>query len=137
MVVLINRGSASASEILSGALRDNGRAKLVGDKTFGKGLVQAINRLPDDSGINVTIASYLTPNDTDIHKHGIVPDFKVKLKDKDLEAGKGPWWIDMTMSYKDFDHSPADGKDIQLNKAIEVLKKEISSYRETANAITN
>ncbi|MGD9680682.1 MAG: S41 family peptidase [Candidatus Obscuribacterales bacterium] len=137
MVVLINRGSASASEILSGALRDNGRAKLVGDKTFGKGLVQAINRLDDDSGINVTIAKYLTPNDTDIHKHGIVPDFRVKLKEKDLEGGKGPWWMDFTLSYKDFDHSPADGKDIQLNKAIEVLKKEISSYRETARAITN
>lgn len=133
MVVLINRGSASASEILSGALRDNGRAKLVGEKTFGKGLVQAINRLDDESGINVTIARYLTPNDVDIHKTGIVPDFKVEVKNKDFEKGKGPWWIDLT--YKNFDKSPTDGKDIQLNKAIEVLKTEIGSQRETASAI--
>ena len=135
MVVLINKGSASASEILSGALRDNGRAKLVGETTFGKGLVQAINRLDDDSGINVTIAKYLTPNDVDINKHGIVPDFKVEVKNKDYEAGKGPWWIDL--SYKNFDKSPTDGKDIQLNKAIEVLKKEISTQRETASAKTS
>lgn len=123
MVVLINKGSASASEILSGALKDNGRAKLVGQRSFGKGLVQAINRLDDGSGINVTIARYLTPNDTDIHKHGIAPDYKVDLKEKDYDSGKGPWWIDI--HYKEFDKSPADGRDIQLNKAIEVLKKEI------------
>lgn len=132
LVVLINKGSASASEILSGALRDNGRAKLVGQRSFGKGLVQAINRLDDGSGINVTIAKYLTPNDTDIHKHGIVPDYKVDLKDKDYDAGKGPWWIDI--HYKEFDKSPADGRDIQLNKAIEVLKAELGdSGKETAN----
>jgi len=82
LVVLINSGSASASEILSGALRDNGRAKLVGQKSFGKGLVQAINKLKDGSGINVTIAQYLTPNDTNINKVGIVPDYKVELKDE-------------------------------------------------------
>ncbi len=92
MIVLINGGSASASEILSGALRDNGRAKLVGQTSFGKGLVQAINKLEDGSGINVTIARYLTPNDTDIHKHGITPDYMVKLEDKDYTSGKGPWW---------------------------------------------
>lgn len=135
LVVLINKGSASASEILSGALRDNNRAKLVGQKTFGKGLVQAINRLDDGSGINITIAKYLTPNDTDIHKHGIQPDFKVALKEKDYEAGKGPWWIDL--NYKEFDKSPTDGKDVQLNKAIEVIKQEISKSKnehETADA---
>lgn len=124
MVVLINRGSASASEILSGALRDNGRAKLVGEKSFGKGLVQAINKLDDNSGINVTIARYLTPNDTDIHKVGIVPDFEVPLKDEDYTKGKGPWWIDL--NYNAFKHSPNEGKDVQLNKAIDVLKSEIS-----------
>ena len=80
IVLLINQGSASASEILSGALHDNERAKLVGQKTFGKGLVQSINRLDDGSGINVTIARYLTPNDVDIHKQGISPD-------KDCELG--------------------------------------------------
>lgn len=135
MVVLINKGSASASEILSGALKDNGRAKLVGQRSFGKGLVQAINRLDDGSGINVTIARYLTPNDTDIHKHGINPDYKVELKEKDYDAGKGPWWIDI--HYKQFDKSPADGHDIQLNKAIEVIKKDIASEgKETASLST-
>jgi carboxyl-terminal processing protease len=124
MVVLINRGSASASEILSGALRDNGRAKLVGEKSFGKGLVQAINKLDDNSGINVTIARYLTPNGTDIHKVGIIPDFELPLKDEDYTKGKGPWWIDL--NYANFKHSPTDGKDIQLNKAVEVLKSEIT-----------
>jgi carboxyl-terminal processing protease len=135
LIVLINGGSASASEILSGALRDNCRAKLVGQKSFGKGLVQAINRLEDGSGINVTIARYLTPNDTDIHKVGIVPDYKVDLKDDDITKGKGPWWIDISM--QNFKHSPTDGKDVQLNKAIEVLKGEIAkqnSENTTASA---
>lgn len=131
MVVLINKGSASASEILSGALRDNGRAKLIGDTSFGKGLVQAINRLKDDSGINVTIAKYLTPNDTDINKTGIVPDYKVKLEDQDVKDSKGPWWIDPT--YQNFKRSPADGKDIQLKKAEEVLKDEIAKLHSTAS----
>jgi carboxyl-terminal processing protease len=129
MVVLINGGSASASEILSGALRDNGRAKLVGQKSFGKGLVQAINKLDDGSGINVTIAKYLTPNDTDIHKVGIVPDYKVDLKDDDYVKGKGPWWIDM--SYTNFKRNPNDGKDLQLDKAIEVMKDEIHHNAQT------
>lgn len=123
MVVLINSGSASASEILSGALRDNGRAKLIGQKSFGKGLVQAINKLEDGSGINVTIARYLTPDDTDIHKVGIVPDYKVDLKEEDYTKGRGPWWIDVT--YSNFKRQPTDGKDIQLSKAIEVMKDEI------------
>ncbi len=123
LVVLINPGSASASEILSGALRDNGRAKLVGQKSFGKGLVQAINRLDDGSGINVTIARYLTPNDTDINKLGIVPDFEITLKEDDYKQGKGPWWIDPTFS--NFKRAPTDGKDVQLLKAVEVLNKEI------------
>jgi carboxyl-terminal processing protease len=123
LVVLINSGSASASEILSGALRDNGRAKLVGQKSFGKGLVQAINKLEDQSGINVTIAKYVTPNDTDIHKVGIVPDFEVPLKEEDITKGRGPWWIDI--NYSSFKHAPTDGKDMQLNKAIEVLQGEL------------
>lgn len=127
MVILINKGSASASEILSGALRDNGRAKLVGEKSFGKGLVQAINKLDDGSGINVTIAKYLTPNDTDINKTGIIPDFEVPLKDDDLKKGIGPWWIDL--SYQNFKKAPTDGKDAQLNKAIEVIKKDIAESK--------
>ncbi len=130
LILLINGGSASASEILSGALRDNGRAKLVGQKSFGKGLVQQINRLDDGSGINVTIARYLTPNDTDIHKVGIIPDYQVKLKESDYKKGRGPWWIDITMS--NFKRSPKDNKDIQLNKAMEVLKQELNKNSATA-----
>lgn len=131
VVILINQGSASASEILSGALRDNGRAKLVGQKSFGKGLVQAINPLPDGSGINCTIARYLTPNDTDIHKTGIVPEFEVKISDEDFKAGKGPWWIDPTMT--NFKRSPTDGKDIQLKKAVEVITKVTSTASNAGN----
>jgi carboxyl-terminal processing protease len=125
IVVLINGGSASASEILSGALHDNKRASLVGQKSFGKGLVQSINRMEDGSGINITIARYLTPNDTDINKTGIIPDHTVEVKEAELNAGKGPWWIDPT--YTKFERSPKDGKDVQLAKAIEVLTKEIAT----------
>jgi carboxyl-terminal processing protease len=132
MVVLINGGSASASEILSGALRDNLRAKLVGQKSFGKGLVQAINKLDDGSGINVTIAKYLTPNDTDIHKVGIIPDYKVELKEDDYVKGKGPWWIDL--SYQNFKRQPTDGKDVQLSKAIEVIKSQVHKTADNATS---
>jgi carboxyl-terminal processing protease len=74
LIVLVNKGTASASEILAGALQDNGRAKLVGEKTFGKGLIQSLFDLSDGSGLAVTVAKYETPNHTDIHKMGIVPD---------------------------------------------------------------
>lgn len=85
IVVLINKGSASASEILSGALKDNKRAVIVGEKSFGKGLVQEINRLPNNSGVNITIQKYLTPNGTDINKKGIDPDIVVELSDDDIK----------------------------------------------------
>lgn len=85
LVILINKGSASASEILSGALKDNKRAVLVGEKSFGKGLVQEINRLPNDSGVNITIQKYLTPNGTDINKKGIDPDIAVELTPDDIK----------------------------------------------------
>jgi carboxyl-terminal processing protease len=123
MVVLINPGSASASEITSGALHDHNRAELVGQKSFGKGLVQAINRLFDGSGVNVTIARYLTPNNTDINKKGIVPDHEVKLEVKDYKEGRGPWWADP--DGPTVKRSPKDGKDIQLKKAIEVMEKKV------------
>ncbi|NJN71669.1 MAG: PDZ domain-containing protein [Limnothrix sp. RL_2_0] len=79
LVVLVDGGSASASEILSGALQDNERAVLVGTQTFGKGLVQSVRRLGDDSGMAVTIAKYLTPSGRDINKEGIAPDFVIEI----------------------------------------------------------
>ena len=84
VVVLINGGSASASEILSGALKDNNRAIIVGKKSFGKGLVQEINKLPDGSAMHITIQKYLTPNGTDIHKKGIAPDYVVDITEEDI-----------------------------------------------------
>jgi carboxyl-terminal processing protease len=86
LVILVDGGSASASEVLSGALQDNKRAQLVGSKTFGKGLVQAVRPLRDGSGIAVTIAKYYTPNGKDINKLGIKPDVEVPLSKKDIQA---------------------------------------------------
>ncbi|MDJ0687670.1 MAG: S41 family peptidase [Xenococcaceae cyanobacterium MO_188.B32] len=74
LVVLVNQGTASASEILAGALQDNGRALLVGEKTFGKGLIQSLFELPDGAGLAVTVAKYETPSHKDINKLGIQPD---------------------------------------------------------------
>ncbi len=79
VVVLIDEGSASASEILSGAIKDNKRGVLVGKKTFGKGLVQSVRSLSDGSGLTVTVAKYLTPSGKDINKNGIEPDMRVDL----------------------------------------------------------
>ena len=98
LVILVNEGSASASEILSGALQDNHRALLVGQKTFGKGLVQSVRGLSDGSGMTVTIAKYLTPSGRDIHHRGIKPDVSVKmtpleakqLKIEDLGSRRDP-----------------------------------------------
>lgn len=124
LIVLINKGSASASEITSGALKDNGRAMLVGQKTFGKGLVQGINRLDDGSGVNVTIARYLTPNDTDINKKGILPDIAIELNDKDYKSGNGPWWLDPEGTGAK--RSPGDLKDIQLKEAFTAARKRLA-----------
>ena len=79
VVVLIDEGSASASEILSGAIKDNKRGVLVGKKTFGKGLVQSVRSLSDGSGLTVTVAKYLTPSGKDINKNGIEPDIRADL----------------------------------------------------------
>jgi carboxyl-terminal processing protease len=91
LVVLVDGGSASASEILSGALQDNRRAVLVGTKTFGKGLVQSVRSVGSNCGLAVTIAKYLTPSGRDINKHGIDPDVVVQLTDsqkKELSANR-------------------------------------------------
>ncbi|MFM7366766.1 MAG: S41 family peptidase, partial [Sphaerospermopsis kisseleviana] len=77
LVILVNQGTASASEILAGALQDNGRAQLVGETTFGKGLIQSLFELSDGSGLAVTIAKYETPNHRDINKLGIKPDIVI------------------------------------------------------------
>lgn len=101
LVVLINKGSASASEIFSGAMKDNGRAVIVGEQSFGKGLVQEVNKLPYDAGINITIQKYLTPSGTDINKKGITPDVVVELTEEHVKN-------------KD---------DVQLKKAVEILEQ--------------
>jgi len=101
LVVLVNEGSASASEIVSGAIKDNKRGKLVGKKTFGKGIVQTMRIVVDGSGLTVTVAKYITPNGIDINKSGIIPDIEVKMninpilqreigtrKDKQYRAGE-------------------------------------------------
>ncbi len=81
LVVLVNGGTASASEILAGALQDNGRAKLVGTQTFGKGLIQSLFDLSDGSGLAVTVAKYQTPSHRDINKSGITPDIVVDAQE--------------------------------------------------------
>lgn len=89
-VVLINEGSASASEITAGALRDNGAAKLIGTKTFGKGSVQQLEKFRDGSVLKVTIARWFTPNDDNIDKEGIEPDQKVERTDEDIKKNRDP-----------------------------------------------
>jgi carboxyl-terminal processing protease len=86
LVVLVDGGSASASEILSGALQDNKRAQLVGAKTFGKGLVQSVRPLIEGAGMAVTIAKYYTPSGKDINHAGIKPDIEVKLTKAQIQA---------------------------------------------------
>ncbi len=85
VILLINKGSASASEIFSGALKDNNRALIVGEGSFGKGLVQEVNTLMGGAGMNITIQKYLTPNGTDINKKGIQPDVVVELTEEDIK----------------------------------------------------
>lgn len=90
VVVIMNGGSASASEILAGALRDNNGAKLVGEKSFGKGSVQEVESMSDGSTIKITIAHWYTPKGTKIDKVGLKPDFEVALTDEDSTKGKDP-----------------------------------------------
>ena len=111
-MVLIDQGSASASEILSGALQDNSRAQLVGQKTFGKGLVQAVRGLADGSGLTVTIAKYLTPKGTDIHKNGIKPDIEAAMTEKEMKN----FSIDDLGTQRDSQYKRAEGTLVQQIK---------------------
>ncbi|TVP55727.1 MAG: S41 family peptidase, partial [Nodularia sp. (in: Bacteria)] len=122
LVVLVDKGSASASEILSGALQDNKRAVLVGSQTFGKGLVQSVRPLEDGSGLAVTIAKYMTPNGTDINKQGVSPDVTVDLSDEQRRE----LWLNQREKL-------ATLADPQFAKAVEVLGKEIASRGMTSS----
>lgn len=105
VVVLVNEGSASASEILAGALRDVRNTKLIGTKTYGKGSVQEVLDLSDGSSLKVTVAEWLTPKGTHINKLGLSPDIEVKLSDDDAKSGRDP----------------------QLTKALEVIGQEMNA----------
>ncbi len=89
-VILINDGSASASEIVAGAMQDHGRAKLVGEKSFGKGSVQEAIKITKDTILKITIAKWLTPNGNLITEQGLTPDYEVKVTKEDVEAKKDP-----------------------------------------------
>ncbi|MBE3091670.1 MAG: S41 family peptidase [Candidatus Atribacteria bacterium] len=102
LFVLVNEGSASASEIVAGAIQDTGRGKLLGEKTFGKGVVQQVFNLYDGSGIAITTSEYFTPNERSINHIGIEPDILVEPAAED------------------------DEQDIQLNKAIQLLEEELN-----------
>lgn len=101
LVILINSGSASASEILAGALREHGKARLVGAKTFGKGSVQELVKIEPDSALKVTVARWLTPKGASISEGGLAPDVEVKMAPEDIEKKRDP----------------------QMEKAIELLTK--------------
>ena len=105
IIILTNENTASASEILAGALKDLGKAKTVGTKTYGKGVIQQILKLNDGSGLKVTIEEYQTPNRNKINKVGIEPDEKVELPDS----------VESVLNVK-------ESEDTQLQKAIEILK---------------
>ncbi|ACK42381.1 MULTISPECIES: S41 family peptidase [Dictyoglomus] len=115
LVVLVNRYSASASEILSGALKDYGKGILLGEKTFGKGVVQTIFTLSDGSALKLTTEKYLLPSGKDINKEGIQPDVIVEMAPENV--GKD--------------------NDIQLEKAIEVLLKQLSKLKEKEKLVLN
>jgi carboxyl-terminal processing protease len=90
VIMIVNKGSASASEIMAGALRDIKGTKLVGEKTFGKGSVQQVDTFKDDSSLKVTIAKWLTPAGISINKEGLVPDYEIELTEEDYNNNKDP-----------------------------------------------
>ncbi|OGD86507.1 hypothetical protein A2164_02405 [Candidatus Curtissbacteria bacterium RBG_13_35_7] len=89
-IILINEGSASAAEIFAGAIQDKRRGQLIGEKTFGKGTVQDVVDLPGGSGLHVTIANWLTPNENSIHGVGITPDIVIEMTKEDRQNDKDP-----------------------------------------------
>jgi carboxyl-terminal processing protease len=109
MVVLVNEGSASASEILAGAIQDKKAGTLIGQTTFGKGVVQSLFKLDGGAAVKLTTAKYLTPNERDIHKKGIAPDIVVKMTNEETAYA--------LLNAPDLDN------DKQLKKAVEVLNK--------------
>ncbi|ELS01411.1 C-terminal processing peptidase [Xenococcus sp. PCC 7305] len=117
LTILVDGGSASASEILSGALQDNDRAILIGTQTFGKGLVQSVRRLGNGSGLAVTIAKYLTPSGRDINKEGISPDFVVELEETERKKLQSDRDLIGTLD------------DPQFSKAIEILGQEVRAQK--------
>jgi carboxyl-terminal processing protease len=121
IVVLVDGGSASASEILAGALQDNNRAQLVGMKTFGKGLVQSVIPLSDRAGMTVTIAKYYTPNGTDINKKGIQPDVEVNLTKAQIQA------------LRKTSKKIATSADLQYVRALELLRTNIVAIENPEN----
>ncbi|MDJ0620002.1 MAG: S41 family peptidase [Calothrix sp. MO_192.B10] len=121
MVILVDKGSASASEILSGALQDNKRAILIGSKTFGKGLVQSVRPLDDGSGVAVTIAKYFTPKGRDINKQGIAPDVKFEMTDEQRKT----LWLKERQTVGTL-------ADPQFAKAVEVLGENIAKRNSRA-----
>jgi carboxyl-terminal processing protease len=114
LVILVDGGSASASEILSGALQDNKRAQLIGSKTFGKGLVQSVRPLGDGSGMAVTIAKYFTPSGKDINHSGIKPDIEIKLTKA------------QTQNLRQSRNRIATSADPQYTRALQVLQARIA-----------
>ena len=106
LVILVNENTASASEILTGALKDNNRTKVIGTKTYGKGVIQSVFNLSDGSGLKITTAEYFTPNGIEINKKGITPDIEVKLPDTVKSV-----------------YAVEEKDDTQLKKAIEELSK--------------
>ena len=98
IVVLINDGSASASEIVAGAIQDYERGIVLGETSFGKGSVQEVDQLSDGSSIRLTIARWFTPNDTNIDDVGITPDIEVAMTDQDYENDRDPQ-LDAAIEY--------------------------------------
>jgi carboxyl-terminal processing protease len=122
LTVLVDTSSASSSEILAGALKDNKRATVVGTKTFGKAAVQGVHPLPDGSGVNVTVAHYYTPKGTDINKKGILPDVAIALtKAEAKKLADNPKLI-------------ASPSDPQYMKAVRTVSQQIQAYQPLSNA---